>query len=85
MEANNLLADHLHIGGPVFLVLCRVVRAVAERRDVVGQRIEPDVDHVLGIVRNRNAPGEGAAADGKIAQAGAHERNHFIAPRFRDG
>ena len=37
---------------------------------------------MLGIVRDRNAPGKCAAADRKIAQAGAHERHHFVAPRF---
>ena len=71
VEADNLLADHVHIGRPVFLE-ASCASACDEpypmRGDVVGQRIQPDVDHMLGIVGHRNAPGERAAADGKIAQ-----------------
>ena len=37
---------------------------------------------MLGIVRHRDAPGERRAADGKIAQSAADEREHFIAPRL---
>src|SRR3954470_5138438 len=37
---------------------------------------------MLGIVWDRNTPGECASADRQIAQAGAHERHHFVAPRF---
>src|SRR4029077_17737590 len=54
----------------------------AERGNVVRKRVEPDVDHVLRIVRYGDAPGERRAADGKITQAAAHEREHFIAPRL---
>src|SRR5882762_6536740 len=37
---------------------------------------------MLGIVRYRNAPRKRRSADGEIAQAATHERNHFITPRF---
>src|SRR4029079_17628238 len=53
--------------------------AVAKCGDVVGQSIEPYVDHVLGIIRNRNAPRKGRAADGEIAQRGTAERDDLIA------
>ena len=82
VEAHDLFANHVH-AGPIFFVLAGVCLAVSEGGDVVGQRVEPDVDHVLGIVRHRDAPGERAAADRKIAQAAAHKRQHFVAPRFR--
>ncbi len=82
MEAHNLFPDHVH-AGPVFFVLALVFLSVSERRNVVRQRVEPDINHVLGIVGHRDAPGERAAADGEIAQAAAHERNHFVAPRLR--
>ena len=38
---------------------------------------------MLGIVRYGDTPGELRAADGKIAQAAAHEREHFVAARLR--
>ena len=85
VEAHDLLADHVHVGGPVLARTSwlSVVGAVAERGDVIGQRIEPDINHMLGIVGHRNAPVERGAADRKIAQAAAHKGNHFVAPRLR--
>ena len=59
MEANDFFSDHLQIGGPVFLeCILRALmrRSVANRRNVIGQRVQPDVDHMLRIVGNRNAP-----------------------------
>ena len=82
MEAHDFFADHVHIGGPVLVEFGGVVGAIAERGNVVRERVEPDVDYVLGIVRHRDAPGERRAADGKIAQSAADEREHFIAPRL---
>src|SRR6202521_1632233 len=38
---------------------------------------------MLGIVRYGDAPGKRRAADGKIAQAAAHEREHFVASCLR--
>ena len=86
MEAHNFFADHVHIGRPVafqLLLVRRIVGAKANRGHVIGQRIEPDVDHVLGIAGHRNAPLERRAADRKIAQSAAHESDHFVAPGFR--
>ena len=86
VEAHNLFADHVHIRRPILFerpLRPGMRRSVANRRNVVGQRIQPHVNHVLGIVRYRNAPRKCRAADGEIAQPRAHERDHFIAPRFR--
>ena len=83
MEANDFLADHVQIGRPVFLkcfLSAFVRRSVSDRGDVVCQRVQPHVDHVLGIVRHRNAPGKRGAADGEITQSGAHERHHLVPP-----
>ena len=82
MEAHNFFADHVHVGGPVFVVLALIRRAIAEGGDVVGERIEPNVDHVLGIARHGDAPGKCAAADGEIAQASFDKGEHFVAPCF---
>ena len=83
VEAHNFLPNHLQIGWPVSFELAGIARRVAESRDVVGQRIQPDIDHVFGIVRHRNAPGKRAAADGKVLQSTFDERNDFVATRFR--
>ena len=85
VEAHNLLADHVYVGRPVtrqlFLVY-GIVGAEADRRHVVGQRIQPHIDDVLGIARHRYAPLERGAADRQIAQSAAHERDHLVAPRL---
>lgn len=52
VEAHNLLADEMNVGRPVFAVIGIVVRTVAQRGDVVGERVEPDVDDVF-LVQNR--------------------------------
>src|SRR5579859_6568647 len=85
MEADDLLADHVYVGGPValeFLLLVLFFCAQTDSGAVVAQRIEPHVHHVPGITGNRNAPLEGAAADREIAQTALYEGNHLIAPRF---
>ena len=69
VEADDLLADQMQLRGPVFLALQLVV-AVADAAQIAGERVVPDVDDVLGIVRPGQAPLHGLAADGDIAQPG---------------
>src|SRR5437868_1417626 len=83
VKADDFFADHVQIGRPILFVLGLVIRAVSERSDVVGKRVEPDIDHVLRIVRNRNAPLEGGTAHREIAQSASNKRNYFVAARFR--
>ena len=69
MEADDLLANHVH-AGPIPLVeraLGGLGRTEAESGDVVAQRVQPDVDDVRGIARHGNAPCEGGARNRKIA------------------
>ena len=80
MEARDLLADEVQVGGPValelrllgLLLLCgqivAVLGPVADGGDVVGEGVESDVDHVLRIGRNWDAPVEGGARDGEVLQ-----------------
>ena len=83
VKTNDLFADHLQIGRPVFVKKLAVESTVAECGDVVCERVQPDVDNVLRIVGYGNTPGKCRAADREIPQPGAHERRYFIAPRFR--
>ena len=78
MEANDLLADQMELRGPILLPLQLVV-AVADAAQIAGERVVPDVDDVLGIVRPGQAPLHGLAADGDIAQAGLDEALHLVA------
>ena len=85
MEAEDVLADDLQIGRPVFPVqLALFVDGVAERRDIVGQRVDPDVDDVAGIEFHRYAPLEGGTADAEVLHAGFDEViDHFLLAGFR--
>src|SRR5262249_25685986 len=86
VEADDLLADHVHVGGPItleFVLLLFLFRAQADGRAVVAQGVEPDVHHVFWIAGHWDAPLEGAAADGEVAQPALDEGDHLIAPRLR--
>ena len=70
VEADDVLADDVHVGGPIlFKQLARVpVRVVAEAGDVVGQSVQPDVDYVFGIEIDGYAPRKGSARNAQILQ-----------------
>ena len=74
VEAQNLLADQVQVGGPEALAL--------DRRLISDERVEPDVEDVRRFAFHRNAPLDICAGDRKIGQALAHEGQHFVAARF---
>ncbi len=85
VEAHDLFADHVYVGGPVMpesLLILSVGRAEAYGGDVVAERVEPDVDDVRGIAGDGDAPGKSGAGDGEIAQAAFDERDDFVAARL---
>ena len=75
VEADDLLADEMHIGRPEGLVVAVGVFVVheAERRRVVEQRVDPDVDNVLRVKVNGDAPLEARAGDAEILKARVNE------------
>ena len=75
MEADDLLADEMHIGRPEGLVVAVGVFVVheAERRRVVEQRVDPDVHDMLGVEVNGDAPLEARAGDAEVLQARVNE------------
>ena len=58
VEADDVLADQVQVGRPVALELLGTLAAavVADAGDVVRQRVEPDVDDVLVVEVDRDAP-----------------------------
>ena len=78
MEANDVLAHEVEIRRPVALEIGLIVAAVAQRRDVVDQRVHPHIGHVVGIERQRHAPVEAGTADGQIVQAAFHKGAHLV-------
>ena len=80
MEAHDLLADEVEVRRPVFMEFLRIVE-VADRREVVRERVEPDVDDVLRVDGHGDAPVEGRAADAEIIEPLLDEIDHLVAPR----
>ncbi len=56
MKPQDIFADHLHIGWPV--VAPRLVVRVAKHREVVAERVDPDVDDLFGIIGHWHTPAE---------------------------
>ena len=96
VEPRDLLRHDVHGRGPVLLELARRAahRGVAlagrafavrlgqtERCDVVEQRVNPHVNHVLLVPRHAHAPGEVGAADGHVVQAALQALHHLVPPR----
>ena len=83
VKPHDILADDMRIGRPMTGIKVRIFIGIAQRRDVIGQGVDPDVHHVVRVPRHRHAPIEGGARDRKIAQARFDEAHDLIAPRFR--
>ncbi len=68
VETEDVLTDDLKVRGP----------GVLSAREVVQQRIEPDIDHMLLIAWDGNAPLDARAADAEILQSTFHEALHLV-------
>src|SRR3546814_13809373 len=56
MKAQDILADHMQVGWPVTPEFRAVRIGVADGRDVIGERVEPDIHDVGIVARDRDAP-----------------------------
>ena len=81
MEAGDVLADDMRVRGPEFRP--RAIIREAGRGDVIGQRVDPDIHHVLRVARNRHAPFQRRAADREVGQTPLHEGDDLVAIFFR--
>ena len=72
VETDDVLADQVHVRRPEALVVLVMVavRIIAAEGDIVGQRVQPDVDHMTGVKVHRDAPGERGAGHAQVLQAG---------------
>src|SRR5215831_17723151 len=82
METQNVFPDEMGIDRPVFRKL-RVTGFKADSTEIAGESIEPDIEYVRRIVRERNTPFQRFAADGQILQAAFNEGDDFITTAFR--
>ena len=56
VETHNFLADEMNVSRPELLKVVVLFVLIAQRRDVVGQRVNPYVYDVLRIRQHRNTP-----------------------------
>lgn len=74
MEPQNVLTDHHQVRRPDLSLDVRLpaLPRVAGRREVVDESVDPDVDGVVGVVRDGDAPGQagGGAGDGQVREVG---------------
>ena len=81
VEARDVLADHMRVRRPEFRP--RAIVREAGRGDVVGQRVDPDIHHMLRVARNGHAPFQRRAADREVGQALASRRRRSRCDRSR--
>ena len=82
VEAHDLLADEVQVSRPVLVELLRIVEET-DWRQVVRQCVEPDVNDVLRVDGDRDAPVERGARDAEVVEALLDEVDHLIAARDR--
>ena len=80
MEPHDLLADKMHVSRPESLVVAVGVLIVHEAQGggVVEQGIDPDVDDVLGVEVDGDAPLETSTGDAEVLQARIDEVVHHL-------
>ena len=83
MKTQDVLADHMQIGWPETIEVFAIGIGVSGSRDVIRQRIQPDIHDVLIIFWNRNTPLEAGARDREVSEARLDEADNLIAPRGR--
>ena len=85
VEPDDALADHVDalVGA---LPPAGVQVAVAERGQIVGQGVPPDVDDLVGVVRHGHTPATragGRPGDAEVLESGADECQRLVAPGRR--
>src|SRR5438128_5980855 len=79
MDARYSHARHGQVGGPQAI---EAGLRTAGRREVVDQRIEPDVYGLLRVAGERDAPGLALARDGNVLEARLDQAQHLVAADF---
>ena len=78
VELEDVLAHHVERRRPEALRQVLAVAREGERRVVVEQRVEPDVEDVARVPRDLDAPVELRAAERDVVQAAADERERLV-------
>src|SRR5262249_41116137 len=83
VEAKDVLAEQVPHLGPELRPEVFPLARVRERAQVVDQRVDPDVDDLLRIPRDRDAPGLARAAEAEVLQPARDERARLVVAKAR--
>ena len=82
VELEDVLGHQVHRRRPVAGEVLAGA-GVRQRREVVDERVDPDVDDLLRVPRHGDAPLERRAADGDVLQALLDEGERLVVARLR--
>ena len=82
VETGDVLAHEVEVRRPPFVPTGFVV-AVTGGREIVDERVEPDIDDAPVVEGNRNAPVEAGSAHGEVEEARFEDIPQFVAAGFR--
>ena len=84
VRSQNILANQMARRGPPVLKT-RVIGEIARCRDIIDQRIKPNITDIIFIKRKRNPPFQTlfGARNTQIAQRLAQKSEDLVAPLFR--
>ncbi len=78
MELDDVLGHHVVVGRPEALGQILAFTRIGERRVVVEERVPPDVDDLLGVPGDGNAPAQPCARERHVAQTTLDERERLV-------
>ncbi len=83
VELEDVLGHQLQVGRPELLDEVLAGAGVAEGGAVVEQRVDPDVDRLLGVPRHRHAPLHLGARHRQLVEAQLDHAARLVEPRLR--
>ena len=83
METQDVLADQVPSGGPVRGCEVLAGARIAQRAQVVDERVGPDVGDLALVPRQRDSPGLARATDGEVLQSAGDEAPRFVVAERR--
>ena len=80
MEANDVLADQMEVRRPPFFehVVSTGFRVIADTVDVVGECVQPDIDHVSRVKGHRDAPFKRSSGNTEILETRQKKIVHHL-------
>ncbi len=78
MKPHDFFANKMYIRRPVAIEKRHII-GIAECRNIIGQRVYPNIDDVTGVKRHMNAPVKRGPCDCNIIKTGLQEViHHFV-------